>query len=93
MDNLDKMIVIDKYVDSLAHEYNQMSLMRKFLIIDDQELSHMIDVSLKIIKNRIKNLKKCKTIEECDQYINVKKILKKYLILLREHQNTFCKSL
>jgi len=76
MDKLDKLIILEKYVNDLEYYYDQIKLLYKFLNIDDKNLRKGLKETLIITKDKIKNLKKCKTLEDFDKYVNVDKIIK-----------------
>lgn len=76
MDKLDKLIILEKYVNDLEYYYDQIKLLYKFLNIDDKNLRKGLKETLSITKDKIKNLKKCKTLEDFDKYVNVDKIIK-----------------
>lgn len=76
MDKLDKLIILEKYVNDLEYYYDQINLLYKFLNIDDKNLRKGLKETLRITKDKIKNLKKCKTLEDFDKYVNVDKIIK-----------------
>lgn len=76
MDDLDKIIILEDYTDNLEYYYGQIRMLYKFLNIENKNVKKGMKETLAITKDKIEKLKKCKTVEDYDKYIDVNKIIK-----------------
>jgi hypothetical protein len=75
MDKGEKIKKIENFVNKLQYDYDVLERTSKVIILSDKE-EEIIKANLAELKKVIKKIKKCKTFEEIDEYIKVKKILK-----------------
>ena len=75
MDKVEKIKKIENFVEKLEYDYAVLERTSKVIILSDKE-EEIINNNLAELKKVIKKIKKCKTFEEIDKYIKVKKILK-----------------
>ena len=75
MDKGEKIAKIENFVKKLEYDYAVLERTSKVILLSDKE-EEIITANLAELKKVIKKIKKCKTFEEIDKYIKVKKILK-----------------
>ena len=78
MDNLDKEIAVEKFLNTVDGSLTDIKKLISFLNIEDTKQKELLDLSIKILDKKIKKVKKCKTIEDTKKYIKTKKVIKEY---------------
>lgn len=76
MQDLDKIIILENYTDNLEYYYDQIKMLYKFLNIENPNVKEGMKKTLAITKDKIAKLKKCRTLEDYDRYVNIDKIIK-----------------
>lgn len=79
MDTLDKQIAIEKFVNATMGNVDEINRLVSFLRIDDPKQKAMLDLSMSIITNKLHKVKRCRTVEDTNEYIKTKKVIKHYV--------------
>lgn len=77
MDKFTKILILKEYEKDIEYYYEQISMLSKFLNVQDKTRRMALDKTIKIIKKRIKQLKACETLDDYNEIINVNKLIKK----------------
>ena len=75
MSKREKIEIIERFVKKLEYDYNVLKRTSEVIVLSDNE-KELIDKDLKELKKTIKKIKECKTFDEINKYIKVKRILK-----------------
>lgn len=79
MDNLDREIIIEKYLSSFEGDLCNVMMLCEFLNLDNEsEYKELINKSTSILRKKIKKISKCKTEKEVKEHLKLKKLIKKY---------------
>lgn len=76
MDKYDKDLIIDEYISSLQHDYDQIKEMRQFVIIEDERYKELVDTALKIIDKKINHIINAKSFDDVKKHLKLKKLIK-----------------
>jgi len=78
MDNLDKGLVLEKFITNTENDIDEVRLLISLMNIKDDKQKEILNNAIHILKTKIKKVKKADNIKEANKHVKIKKILNKY---------------